>query len=232
MRMSDFTKSTSEWHRRMTSQNLSQNGRKENLDDYKEGTKVYFYKLPSASEAEKRGRKAKHVDHYAGPARIIKKVGTRSFLIEYKGADGKLRTFQRDAGMLSLIPPAQTRFDPFAQVDNTNVPQKHRSLVALPLKEGEIVILKDGKEAKDWYWAQIVKVLPTHVLVHYYITNTSLLDGYSNATPTERENNISQASFLKTWRLNGGRGPVTTTPPEGIKETRDIWSGKIKIGDV
>jgi hypothetical protein len=134
----------------MTSQNLSQNGRKVNLDDYKEGTKVYFYKPPSASEAEKKGRKAKHMDHYAGPARIIKKVGTRSFLIEYKGADGKLRTFQRDAGMLSLIPPVQIRFDPFAQVDNINVPQKHRSLVALTLKEGEIVILKDGKEAKDW----------------------------------------------------------------------------------
>jgi hypothetical protein len=131
--------------------------------------------------------------------------------------------------MLSLIPPAQIRFDPFAQVDNINVPQKHRSLVALPLREGEIVILKDGKEAKDWYCAQIVKVLPTHVLVHYYITNTSPLDGYSN---TERENNMSQASFLKTWCLNGGRGPVTTTPPEGIRETRDIWSGKIKIGDL
>jgi hypothetical protein len=87
MRMSEVTKSTSKWHRRMTSQNLSQNGRKVNLEDYKEGTKVYFYKPPSASEAEKRGRKAKHMDHYAGPARIIKKVGTRSFLIEYKGAD-------------------------------------------------------------------------------------------------------------------------------------------------
>jgi hypothetical protein len=223
MRMSEVTKSTSEWHRRMTSQNLSQNGRKINLDDYKEGTKVYFYKPPLASEAERRGRKAKHMDHYAGPARIIKKVGTRSFLIEYKGADGKVRTFQRDADMLSLIPPAKIRFDPFAQVDNINVPQKHRSLVALPLREGEIVILKDGKEAKDWYCAQIVKVLPTHALVHYYITNTSPLDGYSNTTPTERENNISQASFLKTWCLNGGRGPVTTTPPEGIKETRDIW---------
>jgi hypothetical protein len=232
MRMVEVAKSTSEWHRRMTSQNLAQNGRKVNLDDYKEGTKVYFYKPPSVSEAEKRGRKAKHMDHYAGPARIIKKVGTRSFLIEYKGADGKIRTFQRDAGMLSLIPPTQITFDPFTQVVNINITQKHRSLVALPLKEGEIVILKDGKEAKDWYCAQIIKVLPTHVLVHYYITTTSPLVEYGNATPTERKNNISQALFLKTWCLNGGRGPVTTTPPEGIRAVRDIWSGKIKIGDL
>jgi hypothetical protein len=115
---------------------------------------------------------------------------------------------------------------------NIDVTQKHRSLVALPLKEGEIVILKDGSEAKDWYCAQIIKVLPTHVLVHYYITTTSPLLGYDNATPTERKNNISQALFLKTSCLNGGRGPVTTTPPEEIRAVKDIWSGKIKIDDL
>ncbi len=29
-----------------------------------------------------------------------------------------------------------------------------------------------------------------------------------------------------------GKGPVTTTPPEGIRAVRDIWSGKIEIGDL
>jgi hypothetical protein len=102
---------------------------------------------------------------------LLKKVGTRSFLIEYKGADGKIRTFQRDAGMLSLIPPTQITFDPFTQVVNIDITQKHRSLVALPLKEGEIVILKDGKKAKDWYCAQIIKQGVTYsrtgTLLHY-----------------------------------------------------------------
>jgi hypothetical protein len=32
------------------------------------------------------------MDHYA--ATIIEKVGTRSFLIEYRNSDGKVRTFQ------------------------------------------------------------------------------------------------------------------------------------------
>jgi hypothetical protein len=103
MRMTEVVKATSEWHRRMTSNKLAQNGRKIKLDDYKIGTKVYFYKPPSASEAEKRGRKAKHMDHYSGPAKIIQQLGTRSFLVEYKNAEGKIQTFQRDAGMLSLI---------------------------------------------------------------------------------------------------------------------------------
>ncbi len=55
----------------MTSNNLSQNGKKINLEDYRIGS-------------EKKGRKAKHMDHYAGSARIIKQVGKRSFLIEYR----------------------------------------------------------------------------------------------------------------------------------------------------
>ncbi len=62
MRMVDVTKATSEWHRRMTSDNLSQNGKKINLEDYRIGSEVYFYKPPTALESEKKGRKAKHMD--------------------------------------------------------------------------------------------------------------------------------------------------------------------------
>jgi hypothetical protein len=112
MRMSDVARSSSEWHRRMTAQNLGQNGRKIEIEKYTPGTKVYFYKPPSAMEAERKGRKAKHMDHYAGPATIIKKTGTRSFLIEFRNSEGKVRTFQRDVGMLSLIPARQVQFDP------------------------------------------------------------------------------------------------------------------------
>ena len=93
MRMTEVVKSTSEWHRRMTSQKLAQNGRKINYEDYKIGSKVYFYKPPSAAEAEKRGRKTKHMDHYSGPATIIQRTGIRSFLVEYKDAEGKTRIF-------------------------------------------------------------------------------------------------------------------------------------------
>ncbi len=88
------------------------------------------------------------------------------------------------------------------------------------------------KQRKDWYCAQLVKVLPTHVLVHYYTTALAPLEDFYKASPAERRNNISRALFLKTWCLNGGKGPVTTTPPEGIRKVRDIWSGKIKVSDL
>ena len=204
MRMTEVVKSTSEWHRRMTSQKLAQNGRKINIEDYKIGSKVYFYKPPSAAEAEKRGRKAKHMDHYSGPATIIERIGIRSFLVEYKDAEGKIRLFQRDAGMLSLVPPQLAQFEPEEQEMPIRPPHKHRSLTASPLWEGEVVILKDGSEAEDWYCAEIFKVLPTHVIVHYYTTITPSLENYSTARVKERETRVSQATFLKTWPLVNG----------------------------
>ena len=232
MRMVDVAKATSEWHRRMTSDNLSQNGRKINLEDYRIGSEVYFYKPPTALESEKKGRKAKHMDHYAGPAKIIKQIGKRSFLIEYRNAKGKSKVFQRDAGMLSLIDPTGVNFEPVETVVHIDVPQKHRSLTATPLREGEIVLLKDGSVATDWYCAQVLKVLPTHIVVQYYTTQCPPLEDYAKANHQTRKIAISTATFFKTWCLNKGGGPITIIPPEGIRKIRDIRSGKIKICDL
>ncbi len=209
----------------VTAQNLGQNGRKIHLAAYVPGTKDNFYKPPSASEAEKKGRKVKHMDHYAGPAIIVKQIGTRSFLIEYKNADGKIRTFQRDVSMLSLVPPKQVDFEPESIEDSNNTTHMHRSLTASPMKEGEIIlpVLKDGNEAVDLYCAQVIKVLPTHILVHYYTTTTSAPENYAVASLKERNRHITQAVFLKTWCIRGGSGYATTVPPEGIRKTRDIW---------
>jgi hypothetical protein len=41
------------------------------------GTKVFFYRPPSKQEADNKGRRAKHIDHYVGPAKITKHIGTR-----------------------------------------------------------------------------------------------------------------------------------------------------------
>jgi hypothetical protein len=158
------------------------------------------------------------MDHYSGPAKIIQQLGTRSFLVEYRNAGGRTQTFHRDAGMLSLIPPSLTCFDPELQDIRIRIPHKHRSFYATPLWwEGEVVILKDGSEADDWYCAQIIRVLPTHVIVHYYTTITPSMENYTMVSVKERETRISQATFLKTWCLNKGKGPATTIPPEGIR---------------
>jgi hypothetical protein len=128
--------------------------------------------------------------------------------------------------------PLGVNFEPEDTVLQIHVPHKHRSLTSTPLREREIVLLKDGSDAVDWYCAQVLKVLPTNIVVHYYITEYPPYEDYSNARHQDREIKISMATVFKTWCLNKGGGPITIIPPEGIRRTRDIWSGKIKICDL
>jgi hypothetical protein len=62
--MAEVVRATSEWHRRMTSENLSQSGQTVDLEKYVIGHNAYFYKPPSMNETVTRGRRAKHIDHY------------------------------------------------------------------------------------------------------------------------------------------------------------------------
>jgi hypothetical protein len=84
IRMAEVTRSTSEWHRRMTSENLSQTGQLVDLTNMPIGTEAYIYKLPSQQEAINKGRRVKHIDHYIGPGRIVRHIGTRSVVISIK----------------------------------------------------------------------------------------------------------------------------------------------------
>ncbi len=59
---------------------------------------------------------------------------------------------------------------------------------ATPLREGEIVLLKDGSVATDWYCAQVLKVLPTHIVVHYYTTQCPPHEDYAKANHQDRKN--------------------------------------------
>ncbi len=71
-----------------------------------------------------------------------------------------------------------------------DAPHKHRSLIAIPLREGEIVLLKDGSDATDWYCAQVLKVLPTE---------GSPQKDYTKANhDQDRKIKISMATFFKT----------------------------------
>jgi hypothetical protein len=63
MRTAEIVRSTSEWHRRTTSNKFSQTGKSINYEALIPGAKVYFYKPPSAQEVLERSRKAKRLDH-------------------------------------------------------------------------------------------------------------------------------------------------------------------------
>ena len=132
--------------------------------------------------------------------------------------------------MLTTIPPNSIGNDPSVTAPPSRAPHKHRSFVSSPLKENEIVLLKDGTKAKSWYCAEVVKVLPTHIKVNYYTTTTPPLAKHLNSSVKDRKSRLEQAIFLKTWCLNKGKGPATTEVPKGAAKRRNVWSGEIQIG--
>ena len=146
--MAEVVRTTSEWHRRMTSENLSQSGHVVNLDNYPIGKQAYLYKPPSMAETITRGRRAKHIDHYVGPGVITKHIGTRSMVVRLNGKD-----FQRDAGMILLEKPKEAEDDPTIRDRMIIATQAHSNALRIthPLQEGEFIIVKDDPNANDWY---------------------------------------------------------------------------------
>ena len=232
MRMAEVARSTSEWHRRMTADKLSQDGRIIDMDKLQIGTKAYIYKPPTANETKTRGRKAKHLDHYIGPGTIIKHIGKRSVVVQVKDKDGTPREYQRDAGMVILHKVRPCEMDPSIRITNHLGTRVHTTdmLQKEPLQEGEFIILKDGPEAKDWYCAEIKSILIDQIEVNYYTTATPPLDKYHGATIKKRKERLRHATFLRTWCLDRGKGAATTTSPKTpYGRLNYLWRGRIPI---
>jgi hypothetical protein len=68
VRMSEVVRATSEWHRRMTSENLSQSGQTVDLEKYDIGHNAYFYK-PQKSQTHRPLRRPGN--HYKAPRNKI-----------------------------------------------------------------------------------------------------------------------------------------------------------------
>jgi hypothetical protein len=151
VRMAEVVRATSEWHGRMTSENLSQSGHVVNLDNYPIGKQAYLYKPPSMAETITRSRRAKHIDHYVGPGVITRHIGTRSMVIRLNRKD-----FQRDAGMIMLEKPKGVEENPTIRDRIIIATQSHNNPLRIthPLQEGEFIIVKDGPKANDWYSPQ------------------------------------------------------------------------------
>jgi hypothetical protein len=89
----------------MTAEKLNQSGQPVDMTKFPIGTRVFFYKPPSKQEADNKGRRAKHIDHYVGPAKVTKHIGTRSVQLEMEKTNGRNITYKRDIRMLLLKKP-------------------------------------------------------------------------------------------------------------------------------
>ena len=136
---------------------MNQSGREIDLTKMKTGTDVYFYKPPTVQDSERLSRKAKHIDHYVGPGKIIGQIGDRSFMIKYTNKrTGKTHEFQRDAGMILLEKPLVTNRDPSSIVRSSKTPS--RQIDEPTPMEGEFTVLQGEVEAGSWYVAQGTEV--------------------------------------------------------------------------
>ena len=178
-----------------------------------------------STAAGKRGRKAKHLGHYCGPATIEESIGTKSFRLSCNG-----RSFQRGAGV--LIPITQMHVKNTASRDykgESFKPATHSE--DIKPREGEFVIMKGGLDSTDWSCVQIIEVIIDRLKVAWYTTQTPPLKDYSNTTVAQRKKLLKTARFLRAWCLERGRGEATTNPPQSVHRTRDLWTGKIPLDE-
>jgi hypothetical protein len=69
------------------------------------GAEAYIYKPPSQQDVMRKGRRAKHIEHYIGSGRIVRHIGTRSVVVVIKDDNNISKEYQRDAGMVLLKKP-------------------------------------------------------------------------------------------------------------------------------
>ena len=197
--MSEEARSTSEWHKRMTNEKLNQSGRKINMKDFHIGAKVYFYKPPTIQQVEKKGRKAKHIDHYAGPGTIVRIIGGRSVVISKNNPKtGRPVEYQRDVGMVLPLKVHKESVTDQPETQDTMRPTTLHKKGMEP-HAGEFLILKDDPESTDWYYAEVRKVLEDRIVVNYYTTNQRSLDNWTSASIESKTSNLKKARFKKTW---------------------------------
>ncbi len=133
--------------------------------------RVYFYKPSSQQEVSSKGRKAKHLTHYHGPATVTAVPRRRQLELQYEG-----KTFNRD---ISLVIPAKD----FNGLDVDNFDPVVTEAVLLPSlhvkgeipKEGELVVTKDSS-TEGWFLSKVLRVLSNLVEVRYFTTPTPALE--------------------------------------------------------
>ena len=157
----------------MTSKKLNQANHSFDDSQLQPGTKVYFYKPPSQQEVSAKGRKAKHLAHYHGPATVTAITRKRQLELQYEG-----KAFNRD---ISLVIPAKD----FGSLDEDSFDPVTTETVATPSlhvkggipKEGELVVIKDSS-TQGWLLSEVLRVLPNLVEVRYFTTPTPPLENY------------------------------------------------------
>jgi transposase InsO family protein len=232
-RLAEEAQSQSQWHKRMNAYNLNQSGRQISEEPFQTGTRVYFYRPPSQQEVLKTGRKVKHLMHYRGPATVTKLIPgrRRQYEIEFQG-----KTYKRDVGMLvpeqTISDIDVTTLDPTKSQQETTKPQLHTK--GETLHEDKLIICRTDKTDTEWCLAEVSKIYTDEIELTYYTTPAPQAHNYANATKEQRQDNLKNTRFRKTWYLSSGKniGKATVKAPFPKNPELRLWTGKIPVPEV
>ena len=223
-RLKDDAVRHSQWQKRMTAEKLNMAGKKIDDNLYDIGTEVYYFKPPTQAQVRDAGKMNKHLAFYHGPAKIIKKLRTRQYVIEHNGS-----SYKRDVEMLIPVPqlPEKYReFDPTETKVALIKPTKHKN--NLDINEGEMLIMLDT-EKNEWFLAEVTQKYQHKVVVNYYSTPAQPLENYDQSSTIERKERLAQAHFRKTWFVHSGKnsGRGTLQAPFPKDPSLRVWEGFI-----
>ncbi len=76
-------------------------------------------------------------------------------------------------------------------------------------------------------------MLADRIEVNYYTSNTPPLEGFEQSTKALKAKRLREATFLRTWCLEKGKGLPTTTPPASAHgKLNHLWWGRIPLEDL
>jgi hypothetical protein len=186
--------------------------------------KVYFYKPSSQQDVSAKGRKAKHLARYYGPATVTAMPRRRQLELQYEG-----KSFNRN---ISLVIPAKD----FGSLDVSSFDPVTTETVATPSlhikgeipREGELVVIKDSS-TEGWFLSEVLRVLPSLVEVRYFTTPTPALEDYEHCSVQKRSEQLSS-----TWNVRFGKhvGRATYKPPYPNNEDLQVWKGVLNTSDL
>ena len=195
----------------MNAHNLNQAGKVIPDKPLEQGDKVYFYKPPSQQEVQKRGRKAKHLMHYKGPATIIGIISgrKRQYEFEYNG-----KRYKRHIRMLipeqTMLEIDVTTFDATDSRGSGTKPKLHT--IGAEIREEDLILCKTELTDTEWYLAEIDKIYANEIEVIYYTTPANTAENFIEQSIEQRYENLRTARFKKTWIIrdgkNAGKGTI------------------------
>jgi hypothetical protein len=155
----------------------------------------------------------------------------RQYEIEFQG-----KTFKRDVGM--LIPEQTiseidvTTFDPTRSSQDSNKPQLYTNGEAL--HEEKLIICRTETIDTEWCLAEVSKIYADEIELTYYTTPALQARDYANATKEQRQDNLKNTRFRKTWYLSSGKniGKATIKAPFPKNPELRLWTGKIPVSEL